>query len=126
MTREPHNEESDVLLVDDELLLLRLENRHLREAIGQLAGGVAHDLNNQLTAINGYAELALRRLRVGDPLTRYLEEIRRVSNRSALLTKALLTFSRQHVLEPHALDLNSFNFVAKTFNPNDTKNEQSF
>ncbi len=77
------------------------------EAVGRLAGGVAHDFNNLLTAIGGYSELSLRRLSSDDPLTSYLKEIKRASERAASLTRQLLAFSRKQIMQPKVLDLNS-------------------
>jgi len=77
------------------------------EAIGRLAGGIAHDFNNVLTAITGYTELLLDDL--GDDAAQRgdLEEIRAAAARAAGLTRQLLAFSRQQVLEPRVLDLNA-------------------
>ena len=76
------------------------------ESIGRLAGGVAHDFNNLLTVINGYSQMALGRLREGDPLRDQLEEIYKAGERAAALTQQLLAFSRKQILQPRVLDLN--------------------
>ncbi len=76
------------------------------EAIGRLAGGVAHDFNNMLGVIMGYADLALTRLKGGDPLSYPLEQIRQAAERSADLTRQLLAFSRKQLTQPQVLDLN--------------------
>jgi two-component system cell cycle sensor histidine kinase/response regulator CckA len=77
------------------------------EAIGQLAGGVAHDFNNALGVITGYSELLQERLAAGDPLHRYLAGINKEVQRAASLTQQLLAFSRKQVIQPVPLDLNS-------------------
>ncbi len=77
------------------------------EALGQLAGGVAHDFNNLVTIINGYAELVLVKLEPDGPLVRYLNEIKKAGTRASALTHQLLAFSRRQVLETHPIDLNS-------------------
>ncbi len=77
------------------------------EAIGQLAGGVAHDFNNILTAIHGYADLLGDELPAGDARLEDVEEIRKAARRAAQLTRQLLAFSRKQVLEPRVLDLNA-------------------
>ncbi len=76
------------------------------EAVGQLAGGVAHDFNNQLTIITGYVELLIETLRPDDPAQQFLEEIKKAGERSASLTRQLLAFSRKQVIVPQILDLN--------------------
>ena len=76
------------------------------EAIGRLAGGIAHDFNNLVQAIGGYTEILLRRLPDYDPLRRNAEEIKKAGDRAAALTRQLLAFSRQQVLQPKVLDLN--------------------
>ncbi|HEY6158167.1 MAG TPA: response regulator [Gemmatimonadales bacterium] len=76
------------------------------EAVGRLAGGVAHDFNNVLTAILGYTGLLLDGLPTLSPLRPDLEEIRRAAERGAGLTHQLLAFSRKQVLETRVLDLN--------------------
>ena len=76
------------------------------EAIGRLAGGVAHDFNNIITVINNLAQLALMTLKQADPLRKDLEEIKKAGDRAASLTCQLLAFSRKQVLQPRVLDLN--------------------
>jgi PAS domain S-box-containing protein len=76
------------------------------EAIGQLAGGVAHDFNNILGVIMGYGQLLKQRLPAGDPLLKNAAEILAASDRGAALTRQLLAFSRKQVLQPRVLDLN--------------------
>ena len=76
------------------------------EAIGRLAGGVAHDFNNMLTAISGYTTFALEHAEDGSPLRSDLDEISKATDRAALLTRQLLAFSRKQVLKPELLDLN--------------------
>jgi two-component system cell cycle sensor histidine kinase/response regulator CckA len=89
----------------------RLEERYLQsqkvQAIGQLAGGVAHDFNNILTAIIGYSDMILRQVPPGGPLRGHLEEIRKAADRASSLTHQLLAFSRQQVLQPRIFDLNA-------------------
>lgn len=83
----------------------QLRQAQKMEAVGRLAGGVAHDFNNFLTAINGYAELLMARVEEGATAPREIAEIRRVGERAAALTRQLLAFSRKQVLTPKVLDL---------------------
>jgi two-component system, cell cycle sensor histidine kinase and response regulator CckA len=76
------------------------------EAIGRLAGGVAHDFNNILMAISSYAELLERKL-TDDAMRRYLDEIVKATDRGSSLTQGLLTFSRKEVALPKIVELNS-------------------
>jgi two-component system cell cycle sensor histidine kinase/response regulator CckA len=75
------------------------------EAIGRLAGGVAHDFNNILMAISSYAELLERK--VTEDTRRYVAEIVKATDRGSSLTQGLLTFSRKQLLSPKILDLNA-------------------
>ena len=77
------------------------------EAVGLLAGGVAHDFNNMLMVMLGRSDLLLRRLPAGDPMRRDLDLIRSTGQRAADLTRQLLAFSRKQVLEPRVLNLNA-------------------
>jgi CheY-like chemotaxis protein len=76
------------------------------EAMGRLAGGVAHDFNNLLTIINGYSDLLLQKMPHDDGRRGLVEEIHQAGQRSASLTRQLLSFSRKQVVIPRPLDLN--------------------
>jgi two-component system, cell cycle sensor histidine kinase and response regulator CckA len=75
------------------------------DAIGRLAGGVAHDFNNVLSVILSYADLILADLKLSDPLRDDVGEIRKAATRAAGLTRQLLMFSRQQLVEPKVIDL---------------------
>jgi PAS domain S-box-containing protein len=77
------------------------------EAIGTLAAGVAHDFNNQLTAIQGYSDLIMMELDETNPLYRDVKQIRNAALRAAKLTRQLLLFSRKHPMEVASLNINN-------------------
>jgi PAS domain S-box-containing protein len=83
------------------------------ESVGRLAGGVAHDFNNMLTVILGYAELMASDLPDGDPLLESLAEIKKAACRSRDTTSQLLAFSRKQMIAPRAVDLNALVAEAK-------------
>jgi two-component system cell cycle sensor histidine kinase/response regulator CckA len=76
------------------------------EAVGRLASGVAHDFNNMLTAITGYGQILQSGLDIGDPRREDVDEILKAAGRAAGLTRQLLAFSRQQVLQPRLVMLN--------------------
>jgi PAS domain S-box-containing protein len=85
----------------------RLRQAQKMDAFGQLAGGVAHDFNNMLTVINGYAAELLKGMRPDDPMAEPVREIRQAGQRSAALTRQLLAFARQEVVAPRVLDVSA-------------------
>ena len=85
----------------------QLHQAQKMEAVGRLAGGVAHDFNNVLTAILGYCELVLADLDPHDTRREDISEIQKAGNRAAGLTRQLLAFSRKQIIEPTQLDLNA-------------------
>jgi two-component system, cell cycle sensor histidine kinase and response regulator CckA len=84
----------------------QLRQAQKMEAVGQLAGGVAHDFNNALGVITGYSDLLQMNLPAGDLCHRYCEEIAKAGRRAAALTRQLLAFSRKQPIQPVVLDLN--------------------
>jgi PAS domain S-box-containing protein len=87
----------------------RLEEELLQaqklQAVGHLAGAVAHDFNNSLGVVQGYSEYILEKLPKDDPLRASVEEIAKACDRATNLTKQLLTFGRKQVIQPRATDL---------------------
>ncbi len=94
---------AEVALHGSEKQVLQLQRL---ESVGRLAGGVAHDFNNLLTVILGRSRLLLARSEVDERARREITLIEQTAARAAALTKQLLAFSRQQVLEPQVLDLN--------------------
>jgi two-component system cell cycle sensor histidine kinase/response regulator CckA len=92
----------------------QLRQAQKMEAIGQLAGGVAHDFNNMLTAILGYSELLTEQIGPDKPIGQDLREIKAAAERAAALTKQLLAFSRKQVFSLVAVDVTH---VVRTIKP---------
>ncbi|NIR96702.1 MAG: PAS domain S-box protein, partial [Gammaproteobacteria bacterium] len=86
----------------------QLRQSQKMEAIGQLAGGVAHDFNNMLQIIRGYTELSLHKADADSSLPGYLSKVIDAADTASHLTRQLLAFSRQEVLKPAVLDVNSW------------------
>jgi PAS domain S-box-containing protein len=89
-----------------ERLKAQLYQAQKMESVGRLAGGVAHDFNNMLNVILGYADLALAGLDAGDELSAPIRQIQKAGLRSAELTRQLLAFSRKQTALPVAVDMN--------------------
>lgn len=77
------------------------------EAVGRLAGGVAHDFNNMLTVISGYNRMILDELSPLDPLRGYAEEVLKAADRAGALTNQLLAFSRRQIIQPRVMNVNA-------------------
>lgn len=87
---------------------LEQQLRHAQklEAVGRLAGGVAHEFNNSATAILGYSSLIIDKAQDDHKLRHYAEEIHKAGQRAAAVTRQLLAFSRQKILQPTTINLN--------------------
>jgi len=93
---------SDKKLLEDKLLQIEK-----MESISTLAGGIAHDFSNLLTAINGYAELGAMEYDESHPCHRYFRSILSTGQKASNLTRQLLTFSRKQIIEPRTININS-------------------
>lgn len=94
-------------ITERKALQQQLAQAQRMEAIGRLAGGMAHDFNNILGIILGFGEMISNKLTAEDPLQRHVGQIIRATQSAASLTRQLLAFSRQQVLEPKVVGLNS-------------------
>jgi two-component system, cell cycle sensor histidine kinase and response regulator CckA len=89
------------------LLEEQLVHAQKMEAVGRLAGGVAHDFNNMLTVISGYTRMILDELPPLDPLREYADEIGKAADRAGSITNQLLAFSRRQVVQPRVINVNT-------------------
>jgi len=94
-------------VTEKRVLERQLRTAQKMEAIGRLSGGIAHDFNNHLGVIIGYSRVLKRQLGENNPLCEHALEIEKAGQRAASLTKQLLAFSRQQVLTPAVLSLNT-------------------
>lgn len=90
---------------DQRMLEIQFAQSQKMQAVGQLAGGVAHDFNNVLTAIIGHCDLLYAQHKVGDPSFADINQIQQNANRAADLVRQLLAFSRKQTLMPKVLHL---------------------
>ena len=109
--RDPEGKVLELLSVSRDITEQKeLEERYVKsqkmEAVGRLAGGVAHDLNNTLSVVMGYSEMALERIAEGDPLRDDLLEVFNASRRSTSTIAQLLAFASRQTIAPEILDLN--------------------
>jgi two-component system cell cycle sensor histidine kinase/response regulator CckA len=103
VARELHDHAERVARRKAEAQLLQAQKM---DAVGQLAGGVAHDLNNILGVIMGQAEIVIRQTDAADPRSRRLNGICEAADRAAALVRQLLAFSRRQVIQPTVVDVN--------------------
>jgi PAS domain S-box-containing protein len=93
-------------ITEHKILEEQLRQAVKMEAVGTLAGGVAHDFNNLMTAVMGYSELLLQLMDEAHPWRREVEQIHKAGGRAASLTQQLLAFSRKQVVQPKIVDIN--------------------
>ena len=93
-------------ITEHKLLEKKFYHAQKMEAVGRLAGGVAHDFNNMLSIILGYAELDLSELTPSDPMYKGLKEISKAGRRAADITRQLLAFARKQPIAPKVMDIN--------------------
>lgn len=110
--KDAHGEIARFIAIKQDITEQKALERQFRqaqkmEAVGQLAGGVAHDFNNLMGVILGYSEMLEEEFDPSNPNRSKMEQIRKAAVRAAALTRQLLAFSRQQVLQPVVMDLNS-------------------
>jgi PAS domain S-box-containing protein len=94
-------------ITEQKQLESQLRQAQKMEAVGRLAGGVAHDFNNMLGIISGYTELALNKISPADLIREDLDEVLKAAGRSADLTRQLLAFARRQAIAPRVINLNA-------------------
>lgn len=100
------NEQLRREIVERERIEDQFRQAQKMESIGRLAGGVAHDFNNILTAVIGFTDLAFMHVPRDHPIVAELNEIRKAAERAASLTRQLLAFARKQIINPRVVDLN--------------------
>ena len=101
-----HNEQVSTHVAERLQLEAQLQQAQKLDGIGRLAGGVAHDFNNLITVIAGYAQMALDELPAQDPLRESMAEIVKAALHGGSLTRQLLAFSRRQISQPRDIEIN--------------------